>query len=242
MILFAPFLFFSLILILFLVLVIVVVSIIVAVGGIFLTGTAVFAASASRNRWPNLFAFLVGLVVFVLSFITFSLLRNGYTSETDNSNDNYMYVQVMDQYTFRTANRDTFLFSIYKDEMMRVLNVDSIAQEDSLLYGRSGNSYFALDMRGDWLQCDSLFSELHLNESCSTDQFRSAYSFYRDRRENYAIGSVEFWALPLLESLLIAFGCGYVTRRLVAWLQEKLMAWRKRSKENSRREGDFSLD
>lgn len=221
--------------------VIIVVAVACFVYFIFASSVVVVATSKNGSRFPNLLAFLTGLVSFVFSFFLIFVMEDGYTIETDGFLEPTSYVQVVDDYRLTRSMYEYSLWEINKDSVTLVADVDCVALRDSLLYGHSSGSYFAIDLVDGTLLRDSSWTELHLPSSCERTLMVEADRFYNQQRKNHTVGFARLYIPPFVGALLVALVCGFVVRMTVKWLQNILLKWRDRRKRR-RGEDEFSLN
>ncbi|MCQ2224181.1 MAG: hypothetical protein MJZ14_00460 [Paludibacteraceae bacterium] len=245
------FLFAALLLAIVIFVLIVVLGVLVVAGVFTVTSAAVFAASGKEKRWPNLAAYIGGLLAFLIWLSIFSLVRDKYTIDTDNVFEYPRYVQISGDYQYRIELMgDDDCFYLCRGEEPLVTVVDSVAFVDSFLYGctkdsytmSSAFSYFSIDLRDGIVHSDSSFANLELPENCGLDKMKGGYEFYHDQRSSHEKGFWEFWTLPFGGALLMALCSGGLLRVVVAWLQDQCLEWRRKRRGKQRSEGDFSLD
>ena len=119
------------------------------------------------------------------------------------------------------------------------IDIDSIAEVDSFLFGLSNTKYFCLSLKNDSLQYDSVFLNLNLPASCTQEKLTDAETYYYDKYKRNSRSIWEIIRVPLLLAIVITFISSFFLKTIIDWLEKLIQSWithikeRKRLQQNS---------
>lgn len=219
---------------LFIFFLIVVVSILPAICVIVTILTLIFSERIHLLR--NLITTNVAAIIFLFSFsifTSFSILF-GEKKSLDAGYGDCRYIQITPQY--KIISIDNMPFYI---EGKQSIDIDSIAEVDSFLFGLSNTKYFCLSLKNDSLQYDSVFSNLNLPASCTQEKLTDAETYYYDKYKRNSRSIWEIIRVPLLLAIVITFISSFFLKTIIDWLEKLIQSWithikeRKRLQQNS---------